>query len=53
MFYSAVAKYIFDIYYLLTMLFVYWFLWPLRFVWLLVCRVYKEVYLQIFKCPFD
>ena len=38
------------IYYLLTMLFVYWFLWPLRLVWLLVCCLYKEVYLQIFKC---
>ena len=35
---------------LLTMLFVYWFLWPLRLVWLLVCCLYKEVYLQIFKC---
>ena len=43
-------QYIFDIYYLLTMLFVYWFLWPLRLVWLLVCCLYKEVYLQIFKC---
>ena len=31
------------------MLFVYWFLWPLRFVWLLVCCLYKEVYLQFFK----
>ena len=29
-------------------LFVYWFLWPLRLVWLLVCCLYKEVYLQIF-----
>ena len=38
-----------DIYYLLTMLFVYWFLWPLRLVWLLVCCLYKEVYLHIFK----
>ena len=47
--YSDVAKYIFDIYYLLTMLFVHWFLWPLRLVWLLVCCLYKEVYLQIFK----
>ena len=28
----------------------YWFLWPLRLVWLLVCCLYKEVYLQIFKC---
>ena len=48
--YSDVAKYIFDIYYLLTMLFVYLFLWPLRLVWLLVCCLYKGVYLQIFKC---
>ena len=48
--YSDVAKYIFDIYYLLTMLCVYWFLWPLRLVWLLVCCLYKEVYLQIYKC---
>ena len=31
-------------------LFVYWFLWSLRLVWLLVCCLYKEVYLQIFKC---
>ena len=32
------------------MLFVYWFLWPLRLVWLLVFCLYKEVYLQIFEC---
>ena len=32
------------------MLFVYWFLLPLRLVWLLVCCLYKEVYLQNFKC---
>ena len=32
------------------MLFVYRLLWPLRLVWLLVCCLYKEVYLQIFKC---
>ena len=32
------------------MLFVYWFLWLLRLVWLLLCCLYKEVYLQIFKC---
>ena len=48
--YLDVAKYIFDILYLFTMLCVYWFLWPLRLVWLLVCCLYKEVYLQIFKC---
>ena len=47
--YSDVAIYIFDIYYALPMLFVYWFLWPPRLVWLLVCCLYKEVYLQIFK----
>ena len=40
----------FYIYYLLTMLFVYWFLWPLCLVWLLVCCLYKEVYLQNLKC---
>ena len=50
LYYSDVAKYIFDIYYLLPMLFVYWFIWPLRLVWLLVCCLYKEVYLRIFKC---
>ena len=32
------------------MLFVYWFLWPPRLVWLLVCCLYKEVYVHIFKC---
>ena len=26
-----------------------WYLWPLRLVWLLVCCLYKEVYLQIFR----
>ena len=31
------------------MLYVYRFLWPLRLEWLLVCCLYKEVYLQIFK----
>ena len=46
--YSDVAKYIFDICYLLTMLFVYWFLWPLRLVWLLVCCLYKEGLFTIF-----
>ena len=53
--YSDVSIYIFDIYYLLTMLFVYWFLWALYLVWLLVCCLYKEVYLQFFLnvCPFD
>ena len=35
---------------LLTMLIVYWFLWPLRLVWQLVCCLYKEVYSHIFKC---
>ena len=32
------------------MLFVRLFLLPLRLVWVLVCCIYKEVYLQIFKC---
>ena len=31
------------------MFYVYQFLWPLRLGWLLVCGLYKEVYLQIFK----
>ena len=31
------------------MIYVYRFLWPRRFGWLLVCCLYKEVYLQIFK----
>ena len=31
------------------MLYVYRFLWPLRLGWLLVCCLYKDVYLQIFK----
>ena len=37
------------------MLYVYRFLLPLRFGWMLVCCLYKEVYLPIFKnvCPFD
>ena len=29
--------------------YVYRFLWPLRLGWLLICCLYKEVYLQIFK----
>ena len=48
--YSDVTIYIFDISYLSSMLYVYRFLWPLRFGWLLVWCLYKEVYLQIFKC---
>ena len=48
--YSDVTVYIFDIWYLLPMLYVYRFLWPLRLGWMLVCCLYKEVYLQIFKC---
>ena len=31
------------------MLYMYRFLWPLRLGWLLVCCLYQEVYLQIFK----
>ena len=37
--------YIFDISYLSSMLYVYRFLWPLRLEWLLVCCLFKEVYL--------
>ena len=48
--YSDVTIYIFAISYLLSMLYVYRFLWPLRLGWLLVWCLYKEVYLQIFKC---
>ena len=48
--YSDVTIYIFAISYLLPMLYVYRFLWPLRLGWLLVWCLYKEVYLQIFKC---
>ena len=47
--YSDVTLYIFAIQYLSSMLYVYRFLWPLRLEWLLVCSLYKEVYLQIFK----
>ena len=47
--YSDVTIYIFAIIYLSSMLYVYRFLWPLRLGWLLVCCLYKEVYLQIFK----
>ena len=47
--YSDVTRYIFAISYLSSMLYVYRFLWPLRFGWLLVWCLYKEVYLQIFK----
>ena len=32
------------------MLYVYRFLWPLPLGWLLVCCLYKEVYLHFFKC---
>ena len=47
--YSNVAEYIFDMIFI-NYAIVYWFLLPLRLVWLLVCCLYKEVYLQIFKC---
>ena len=40
----------FYIKHVLPMLFVYRFLWPLRLVSLLVCCLYKEIYLQILKC---
>ena len=48
--YSDVTIYIFAILYLSSLLYVYRFLWPLRLGWLLVWCLYKEVYLQIFKC---
>ena len=47
--YHYTCIYLFDIIYLLLMLFVFRFLLPLRLVWLLVCCLYKEVYLHIFK----
>ena len=47
--YSDVTIYIFAFLYLLFMLNVYRFLWPLRWGWLLFRCLYKEVYLQIFK----
>ena len=47
--YSDDTQYIFAILYLSSMLYVYRFLWPFRLGWLLVCCLYKEVYLQIFK----
>ena len=46
---EILVSYIFAILYLSSMLYVYRFLWPLRLGWLLVCCLYKEVYLQIFK----
>ena len=52
--YSDVTIYIFAILYLSSMRYVDRFLWPLRLGWLLVCCLYKEVYLQIFRRgPFD
>ena len=44
------CPYIFDIllYYYICLCTT--FLWPLRFGWLLVLSLYKEDYLQIFKC---
>ena len=45
----SVLLFCFAIRYLSSMLYVYRFLWPLRLGWLLVCCLYKEVYLQIFK----
>ena len=49
------SLYIFDIIYnLLPMLYVCRFLLPLRLVLLLVCCLYKDVYLQFTNmCPFD
>ena len=47
--YLDATIYNFAILYLSSMLYVYRFLWPLRLGWVLVCCLYKEVYLQIFK----
>ena len=44
------SLYIFDILFLLPYMFVYEFLWPLRFGWLLVLSLHKEDYLPIYKC---
>ena len=44
------CPYIFLLYYYITIYFVYHILWPLRFGWLMVFSLYKEDYLQIFKC---
>ena len=41
--YSDVTIHFFAILYLSSMLYVYWFLWPLRLGWLLVCCLYQEV----------
>ena len=41
---------IFLIYFNITIYVCTTFLWPLRFGWLLVLSLYKEDYLQIFKC---
>ena len=49
--YSDVTIYIFLIYNIYSpLLYVHRFLWPLCLGWLLICCLYKEVSLQIFKC---
>ena len=48
--YSDVNIFIVDIQYLLPTLCVYWFLGPIRLVWLLVSYLYDEFYFEIFKC---
>ena len=48
--YSDVTIYIFDIKYLSPLLYVYRFLWHLHLGLLLICCLYKEAYLQFFKC---
>ena len=40
---------IFSIFHNCVLIYVYRFLWPLRLGWLLVCCLYKEVYLKNFK----
>ena len=53
--YSVVTIYIFDISYVLPILYVYRFLWPLRLGWLLVCCLYREDFFYKFSivCSFD
>ena len=48
--YSDVTIYIFWYIIFITYTVCVSILWPLRLGWLLVCCLYKEVYLQIFKC---
>ena len=51
--YSDVAKYIFDDIILLNILFVYWFLWPLRCGYCFVVYIRRFIYKFLNVCPFD